>query len=148
MEPFLGLNLGDNGKVSSFLKNGRFFMVKWPIFGRFSPNLDPRRPKCRQNYKRPCLGPLSGHFFGGVNFGTTRKKIGPLLGPLRGHVCHTSIFLQKIFFSARLVLWPSRTAKKATKGPRACFCTCGSALATASQLSTPDCATRQLGGHG
>ena len=41
-----------------------FFMVKGPIFGHFSPNLDLRRPKCRENSERPRLGPLSGHFSG------------------------------------------------------------------------------------
>ena len=42
-----------------------FFMVKGPIFGHFSPNLDLRRPKCRENSERPRFRPLSGHFSGG-----------------------------------------------------------------------------------
>ena len=42
-----------------------FFMVEGPIFGHFSPNLDLRRPKCRENSERPRFRPLSGHSSGG-----------------------------------------------------------------------------------
>ena len=45
-------------------------------------------------------------------------------------------FLRKKCFSARLVFWPSRTAKKAAKCTWVGFCTCSSALATLIQLST------------
>ena len=41
-----------------------FFMVEGPIFGHFSPNLDLRRPKCRENSERPRFRSLSGHFSG------------------------------------------------------------------------------------
>ena len=48
------------------------------------------------------------------------------------------IFLQKKYFSARLVFRPSRTAKKAAKRTRVGFRTCGSALAALLPPSTPD----------
>ena len=112
----------------------------------FSPNLDLRRPKCRENSERPRLGPLSGHFWG-VNFGTPIKKFGPLLGPSRGKICHMPIFLRKTIFSARLVFWSSRTAKKAAKRTRAGFRTCGSVLAALLPPSTPGLC-RRLGGPG
>ena len=77
-------------------------------------------------------------FFRGVNFGTTIKKNGPLLGPSRGQICHVPIFFyEKIFFRPALFL-PSRTAKKAAKRTQAGFRSCGSALATLLPLSTPD----------
>ena len=66
------------------------------------------------------------------------KKIGPLLGPSRGQICHMPIFFTKKYFSARLVFRPSRTAKKAAKRTQVGFRTCGSALATLLPLLTPD----------
>ena len=66
------------------------------------------------------------------------KKIGPLLGPSGGQICHMPIFFTKNIFSARLVFEPSRTAKKAAKRTRVGFRSCGSALATLLPPSTPD----------
>ena len=47
-------------------------------------------------------------------------------------------FFTKKFFSARLVFWSSRTAKKAAKRTRVGFRSCSSALATLLPPSTPD----------
>ena len=83
-------------------KMAGFFMVKGPIFGHFSPNLDLRRPKCRENYARPRFGPLSGHFFGGEILVPRGKRIGPLLGAqgcFWAFFGHVVLFLQKNKFS-------------------------------------------------
>ena len=83
-----------------------FFMVEGPIFGRFSPNLDLRRPKCRENYARPCFGPLSGHFSGGKTLVPRGKKNWPTFGGsgvLWAFFGHVVLFLQKINFPTRSV---------------------------------------------
>ena len=63
------------------------FVVQWPIFGRFSPNLDLRRPKCCEDHTRPFLGPLSGHFSGeNTLFFREKYLIFPvILTLIRGH---------------------------------------------------------------
>ena len=74
-----------------------FFTAKGPIFGRFSPNLDLRRPKCRENYARPRLGPLSGHFSGGKFWYHGEKKLAHFWG-LRGAFGHFFGHVPPLFF--------------------------------------------------
>ena len=86
-----------SARVRRFKKMAVFFMVKGPIFGRFSPNLDLRRPKCRENSERPRLGPLFGHFPGGKFWYHGEKKLAHFWG-LRGafgHFWSCGPFLQK-----------------------------------------------------
>ena len=82
--------------------------------------------------------PFPVTFPGDKSWYHVKKKIGPLLGPSRGQICHMPIFFTKKYFSARLVFDPSRTAKKAAKSTRAGFRTCGSALETLLPPSTPN----------
>ena len=81
MEPSLGIFSIKNWRgVAVFFKS---VFIEWPIFGYFSPNMDPRRRKCRENYERPCLGRLPGHFPGG-KFSYHDKKKRPTFGPVEG----------------------------------------------------------------
>jgi hypothetical protein len=116
-----------------------FFYQIWGVvnFG-FRGSEAPKRPILERNPKRPLLGPFLGPFAAGKILVRREKKIGPLLGPSGGQICHMPIFLRKNIFSARLVFEPSRTAKKAAKRTRVGFRSCGSALATLLPPSTPD----------
>ena len=93
-------------------------MVEGPIFGRFSPNLDLRRPKCRENYARPRFGPLFGHFSGGGKFWYHDKKNWPTFGPSGGQICHMPIFFtKKIFFRPGLFFGRLERPKRPPNAP-------------------------------
>ena len=92
-------------------------MVEGPIFGRFSPNLDLRRPKCRENSERPRFGPLSGHFSGG-KFWYHGKKKWPTFGPVgRPDLPYAHFFYEKIFFRPGLFFGRLERPKRPPNAP-------------------------------
>ena len=134
------------GTKSGGQRQGIVILKKWPFFyGQmadfwpFFTKSGPPKAQMSSKLQAPVFRTPFWSFFRGVNFGTTIEKIGPLSGPVERPYLPYGHFFTKNIFSARLVLWPSRTAKKAPKGTRACFRSCGSALETVSQLSTPEC---------
>ena len=82
-------------------------MVKGPFFGRFSPNLDLRRPKCRENYKRPRFGPL---FRGKKNWPTFWAH-----REARFAIC--PFFYEKIFFRPDLFFGRLERPKRPPNAP-------------------------------
>ena len=76
-----------------------FFYQIWGVvnFG-FRGSEAPKRPILERNPKRPLLGPFLGPFAAGKILVRREKKIGPLLGPSGGQICHMPIFFTKKYF--------------------------------------------------
>jgi len=106
-----------SARVRRSKKMAVFFTVEGPIFGHFSPNLDLRRPKCRENYGRPCFRPLSGHFSGGKFWYHVKKKLARFWARREARFAICPFFLRKNIFRPALFLSRLERPKRPPNAP-------------------------------